>query len=240
MAKHLKRHNRWDIFIHWFNFVLWMLLLITGLGLISNENIDPVGGWWPDALRAVTGGGANLLLIHEILGVVWILGFVLYLLFNFQGAKVFLRESFSVDLRCDVNWMIKKPIHMLFGDEGLKKAGMKPGLPPQGFYNMGQKAFAMVAVVGGVVLALTGIVMILSQNALTAEQTWLAQWSILLHYVFAGLIFAGLLVHVYMAALAPEERPAFRSMFTGTVPADFAKHHHRLWYDKVVSKDGEE
>ncbi len=28
-----KRHDRSDIFIHWFNAVCWFLLLVTGLGL---------------------------------------------------------------------------------------------------------------------------------------------------------------------------------------------------------------
>jgi len=46
-------------------------------------------------------------------------------------------------------------------------------------------------------------------------------------------VFAGLLIHIYMASIAAGERPAFISMFTGTVPEDYARHHHRLWYEKV-------
>ena len=60
---------------------------------------------------------------------------------------------------------------------------------------------------------------------------WLVQWSILLHFIAVGLIFAGLLIHIYMAAIAPEERPAFWSMFNGSVPEEYAKHHHALWYN---------
>jgi formate dehydrogenase subunit gamma len=47
-----------------------------------------------------------------------------------------------------------------------------------------------------------------------------------------GFVFAGLLIHVYMAAIAAGERPAFISMFTGKVPEDYARHHHRLWYEE--------
>jgi formate dehydrogenase subunit gamma len=40
-----------------------------------------------------------------------------------------------------------------------------------------------------------------------------------------------------MAAISPDERPAFFSMFTGTVPEDYAEHHHKLWYDEVKTAE---
>ena len=40
-----------------------------------------------------------------------------------------------------------------------------------------------------------------------------------------------------MAALAPGEFPALRSMFTGFVPKAFAKMHNPLWYKKLGFKD---
>ena len=61
----------------------------------------------------------------------------------------------------------------------------------------------------------------------------LVQWAILIHFVTVGLVFAGLLIHVFMASIAAGEQPAFISMFTGTVPEDYARHHHKLWLDEV-------
>jgi len=52
-----------------------------------------------------------------------------------------------------------------------------------------------------------------------------------------GLVFAGLLVHIYMAAISPEEKPGFRSMFTGVVPEDYARHHHALWVETLDKGD---
>jgi formate dehydrogenase subunit gamma len=49
----------------------------------------------------------------------------------------------------------------------------------------------------------------------------------------AGVVFAGLLIHIYMAAIAAGELPALISMFTGTVPEKYAEHHHKLWYERV-------
>ncbi len=38
------------------------------------------------------------------------------------------------------------------------------------------------------------------------------------------------MVHVYMGAVFPEEKPAFFSMITGTVPERFAYEHHFKWW----------
>ncbi|WP_027183625.1 formate dehydrogenase subunit gamma [Desulfovibrio inopinatus] len=235
MTRQFVRHNRWDIGIHWFNFFCWIFLFATGLGLVKNDQINLVGAWWPDLLRTIFGTG-GLLLAHEIVGILWVFGFCLYLLVNGKGAIFFLSQTFLIDLKRDIVWMMKKPIHMTMGDEGLKRFGMTPGLPPQGFYNMGQKAFAIAAVLGSIGLIATGLVMILSQTSSGMAALPLTQWSILIHYVCALVVFAGLLVHIYMAAIAPEERPAFMSMFTGSVPEDYAKHHHKLWYEEVSGK----
>ncbi|MFP4316502.1 MAG: formate dehydrogenase subunit gamma [Desulfovibrionales bacterium] len=232
MERQLKRHTRWDIFIHWFNALCWLVLLPTGIGLIQNEQLNPLGGWFPAAMRDLVGGGANLLLFHQVVGIIWVAGFVAYMIFNVRGTLFFLKEIFTVSPVRDTKWLVKKQIQMTLGTKWLKRLGMDPTIPEQGFYNMGQKVFAQLAVVGSVIIAITGVIMILSQTMLANESTWMVSWSIMLHYLFAGLVFAGLLVHVYMAGIAREERPAFKSMFTGTVPESYAKHHHRIWYDQ--------
>jgi len=233
MPKMHKRHDRSDIFIHWFNAACWLLLLLTGVGLIQNPAIDPFGSGYPEALRAMVGGGGNLLAIHEGIGLTWIAGFLLYMLINIRGAVFFLREVFAVAMVRDMTWMLKKMVLMTLGPKALKAVGMDPDLPPQGYYNMGQKAFAQASVVGGIVIAVTGVIMFLSDRTFGAEATGLISWSVTLHFIAVGLVFAGLLVHVYMAAISPEERPGFKSMFSGVVPDDYAKHHHRLWWEKV-------
>jgi formate dehydrogenase subunit gamma len=233
MARQFKRHNGFDIFIHWFNAACWLFLAATGLGLIDNPALNPLGNGYPRVLRALFGSGGNLLLAHEIVGGLWIAAFLLYLVFNLRGALFFLREVFSVSPARDMTWMLKKQIQMTMGEKMLLRLGLDPRLPPQGFYNMGQKAFAQAAIVGSLVIALSGMVMVLSQLTLDSDRTILVAWAIMLHYLAAGVVFAGLLVHVYMAAIAREERPAFISMFTGTVPEDYARHHHLLWYEQV-------
>ena len=39
-----------------------------------------------------------------------------------------------------------------------------------------------------------------------------------------------------MAAFAPGEGPALRSMFSGFIPVTFIRHHNPLWYEQLVRK----
>ena len=234
MNRTYKRHDRSDIAIHWFNALCWLLLLVSGLGLISNPALNPLGERLPAALRAFAGGGGNLLVFHEAVGIGWITSFVLYLVLNPRGALFFLKEIFSVSPARDMTWMLRKMVLMTAGEKALRRLGQPADLPPQGFYNMGPKGFAQVAVIGGLVIAATGLVMVFSDAGPVTPSAALTGWAVTLHYLAVGVVLAGLLVHIYMAAISPEERPGFRSMFTGVVPEDYAKHHHRLWYDRVA------
>lgn len=228
----IKRHSTSAIFMHWFNAVCWLLLLATGLGLINNVALSPVGIGWPKFMNALFNGGQYLLYAHVTVGVIWSVGFILYILRNPNQHMVkFLKEMFTVSPARDISWLVKKGVSMTLGKGVLEKLKIDPELPEQGFYNIGQKLFAIPSVIGGVVIVLTGVIMILSK--FLAIAVWLVQWSILLHFMAVGLVFAGLLIHIYMAAIAPDERPAFWSMFSGQVPEEYAKHHHALWYYSI-------
>lgn len=231
----IHRHTRLSIFMHWFNAGCWIFLLLTGLGLIQNDDLQPFTSW-PTILRIVFGGGANLLLAHEIVGITWAGGFLLYGIIRLKSDVIpFFREIFNVDIHRDFLWLIAKGIQMTLGYRALgviaEKFGFSPVIPDQGFYNIGQKIFAVPAVFGGIVIVASGITMILSQVGMASTE--LVQWAILIHFITVGLVFAGLLIHVFMASIAAGEQPAFISMFTGSVPEDYARHHHKLWLDEV-------
>ncbi len=53
--------------------------------------------------------------------------------------------------------------------------------------------------------------------------------------VFA--IVAGLMIHVYMGAVFPEEKEAFFSMFSGKVSAWYARAHHEKWYIEKLKEE---
>ncbi len=228
----IKRHTKISIFIHWFNAVCWFFLLATGLGLIRNDKLDPMGRWLPDLIRGLFGGGENLLLAHWICGLIWTGVFLVYGILRVKkDVTPFIKEIFTYSPSNDLLWLIKKPIQMTMGYKVLENLGFEPKIPDQGFYNVGQKLFAIPAVFGGAVIAVTGIIMLTSK--FYTMDTTMVQWSILIHFVTSGAVFAGLLIHIFMASIATGELPALISMFTGTVSKEYAEHYHKLWYDEV-------
>jgi formate dehydrogenase subunit gamma len=233
MAKMMiKRHTKVSIFMHWFNAVCWFFLLFTGIGLIKNGDLEPVGAWFPDLIRGIFAGGGNLLLAHVICGFTWVTLFIVFTIIRLRKeVGFFLGEIFTFSMINDISWIIKKGIQMTFGYKMLTRLGLEPVIPDQGFYNVGQKLFAIPSILGGIVIAATGIIMYSSKFIMI--DTVIVQWSILIHFVMAGIVFAGLLIHIYMASIASGELPALISMFTGTVPEEYAEHHHKLWYDRI-------
>ena len=116
----------------------------------------------------------------------------------------------------------------------MRRLGFDPVLPPQGFYNAGQKLVAVIAVLCSVGLALTGLVLVFVSGKDGMES--LLQVCLLVHFCCAGLMAIFLPVHIYMAAFAPGEAPALRSMFTGTIPLEHVRHHNPLWFRKLMEE----
>ena len=228
----IQRHSKGAIFMHWFNAVCWITLLLSGFGLINNHELQPVGMWYVDFWHALL-APQNILVLHVTLGVVWVAVYAAYALVRLNREAIpFLREIFTFNPRSDMVWLFRKVLHLTVGENVMRRQGLPSDLPPQGFYNAGQKMFAVPAVLCSLGLIASGGIMLLSRS--WADGSVVVQWSIALHFLCAALVALGLPIHIYMATIAPGEGPAFRSMFTGYVPKEFAKHHNTLWYNKVV------
>jgi formate dehydrogenase subunit gamma len=241
-SKMIRRHSPQGIFLHWFNTACWLFLLFTGIGLLDNKDLQPLGMWWVGLMRGAFGGPPeNLLLAHEICGILWASVVLIYSIVFIRSETIpFLKEIFSFSVRSDLLWLLKKMTLMTAGSSVLRKLGYDSELPEQGFYNVGQKLFAVPAVLGGFVIVFSGLVMTFETSFASPVPI---QWAILIHFTFVFLVFAGLLVHIFMASIASGEKPAFLSMFTGFVPEEFARHHNTLWYqslEEIARPDTEE
>ncbi len=232
----IRRHNTSALVMHWVNALFWILLLGSGFALLANPAVQPVGAWWVGLWQNLM-GEAGLLFFHMILGAVWAVVYLLYCLFFTKRDVIpFLREITDISLVKDMDWCLRKGLWLILGAKGMRKMGLDPHLPPQGFYNAGQKLVAVVAVLASLLLVITGIILCYSRFTMGLES--IVQWSLLIHLCCAGLMAILLPVHIYMAALAPGEGPALRSMITGHVPEEFVKHHNPLWYAKLAAKEG--
>ena len=228
----VKRHSNAAIFMHWFNAVCWILLLATGFGLLANKLTQPVAQWWVNFMEIVFKGGGGLLDAHVAIAITWVLVFGVMTLIRWKfDSWPFLKEITAISPKSDVIWMIRKGFWLVIGPKSMRKIGLDPNLPPQGFYNAGQKYVAIAAVLCSLGLVSSGGALLFTREIWASQP--LAQWLILLHFCCASLMVILLPVHIYMAALAPGEMPALKSMFTASVPLDFVKHHNPLWFDKL-------
>ena len=221
LQRQIKKHHIAIILLHWFNATVWLFELVTGVALIASAYFRVAPVWYIELLEDVFGGRANMLRFHVALGLTWIGVFLVYGLF---GARTYLsaevmRREIALDAD-DIRWLVVRVLGIL----GLSKAP----LPPQGIYNAGQKLFAVM------VYAMLPVVMV--SGAVMAFHLFGAQavaWAIVIHFASVGLVVSGLMIHVYMGAVFPEEKPAFFSMITGTVNELFAYTHHFKWWREV-------
>ncbi|HEY4690562.1 MAG TPA: cytochrome b/b6 domain-containing protein [Anaerolineae bacterium] len=226
-AKKIKKHGLANIVTHWFNAVSWFVLLLTGLGILGNPDLRIMPQGYVDFMRNLFGGIGGLVESHKIFGMIWLLVITYNVLLGFRRYFVPFARKRMLLTPDDIEWLKKY---------GQKLVGKKVTLPPQDAYNAGQKLYGYVVILGTVTIGLTGLIMTFS-TLFPPEMRWIVQWARPFHFGAAGLVVAGLIIHVYMAAFFPEEKSAFFSMIHGEVDALYARLHHKKWYDEKVAEE---
>lgn len=199
------RFSAFERFVHWLTAICFVLLAISGLNITFGKTLVlPLVG--PIAFSAWSQAakfGHNYLSFPFTIGVVLI--FVLWVADNFPT-------------RADIDWL-KKGGGMFGGEE-----------PPVYRFNAGEKLIFWLVVIGGVMTAASGYLLLFPFYGTNIANMQAAQ---LVHSVIGVLYIAAMLVHVYMGTLGMEG--AFEGMATGEVDANWAKVHHPLWYNDLIS-----
>jgi formate dehydrogenase subunit gamma len=203
----IERTTKAERYIHWITAVIFVLLTLTGLILLY-------GRWVLIPVLGASGFSATAAAskaIHNYLGPV----FLLCLIAMFFG---FIRDSLF-NFKVDMQWF-------------LKAGGYLGGSHPSSEkYNAGQKAWFWVAMLGGIVLIASGLVL---DFANYGQGRTVMQDAHIIHTISSVVVIAFFIVHVYLATIGVEG--SFGAMVSGTVPEEFAKQHHDLWYDEVKGK----
>ena len=219
--RQIKKHVVAIVLLHWFNAVVWLLELATGSAIIVSPRLRFMPLWYLHMLEQAFGSRGNLLRFHLAVGSVWIMVCAIYGMFGWKHYlhTEVLRKEVALD-RDDIQWLFRRTRKLLKPDDS--------PLPPQGAYNAGQKLYALLVYTMLPLIMLSGIVMMFHLFGTTA-----VQWAMVLHFVAVGMVVSGLMIHVYMGAVFPEERPAFYSMITGMVNELYAYRHHFKWWAEV-------
>lgn len=224
LQRQIKRHHAAIILLHWFNAATWILEVATGVALISSRLFRIAPDWYLAIVNGLFGTRGNLLRFHVALGLVWIGVFLVYGIFGFRTylRGEVLKKEIALD-RDDLRWLVVRALRILGRTD--------EALPLQGVYNAGQKLFSMVVYTMLPVVMGTGVIM-----AFRLFSPRVVGWAVVLHFAAVGAVVAGLVIHVYMGAVFPEEKPAFFSMFTGSVNELFAYNHHFKWWREMKTE----
>ena len=161
-------------------------------------------------LAALVGGGATARFWHPWSGVLFTISIVW--MFKLWRGDMAITEA-------DRAWAKAMKYYVENEDEKL---------PPVGRFNYGQKLFFWLMLGGAILLLLSGLGLWFVESI----PAWLRHLSIAVHVIAALATIAGFIIHVYMGtAMVPG---GFDAIVTGEVTASWARHHHRLWYERVT------
>jgi formate dehydrogenase subunit gamma len=206
MSKRLiQRYRDGDRMNHWFIALMFFLAALSGLAFFHPSLFF---------FSNLFGGGPWTRILHPFLGVLMVLGFLLFFI------KIW-RENLITD--ADRQWM-KHAGRMLQGD--------KAGMPPVGKYNAGQKFVFWAMALSLLVLVVTGFMF---------WRPWFAPFfsiplmriAVLLHAVSAVVLVLSVIVHVYAAIWV---KGTVRAMTRGTVTENWARINHPLWHEEMKKR----
>lgn len=229
--KILVRDN-WTIRLHWFNALCWLVLVSTGLGVISGDSLRLAPAFWPEFLQNLFGGNANLVQFHIVVGITWVAVIGLFVLLRFRTVVLpFLKQVLVLTPAAALRdaWSMTLTLAHLFG---LMK---NTPVPPQGRYNGAQRLLGTLIVFASLGIAASGLYLYLGPGlfdfAGNSFYGTLFRWALVLHASAVFLVLIGLVAHIYFALV--EERESLETMKTGYAEVDFIKHHNPLWYEEL-------
>jgi formate dehydrogenase subunit gamma len=205
-GRRLLRFNAFDRFVHWMTATSFVLLALSGLNVVFGRIV--LQPWLGDGPFSTFSFWS--LNVHNVVGYAFLLGIL-------AMAVMWARDNLFRDY--DWNWL-RRGGGVLGGEE-----------PPAGKFNAGQKMIYWGAVIGGLIMGATGILMTLPISLLGVNAM---QWVHGGHSVVAGLMIALIIGHIYLGVWFV--RGSFDAMARGDVDLNWARKHHPLWADRVTGE----
>ena len=203
------RHDTAAIVEHWTHGLATAVLIVSGIALGIRVLFIP----------ALVGAGSPLSVamnVHFFAVVVFLFG-TFYYGANTLLALKRLKEHLPTG---DAVEYTKRHYGLLLG---FKKFTM----PPERKYFESEKMAYIMAAVATITIIVTGFAK-LAAHSLNVPASVMSIVTPA-HDVATLLMVAFILPHIFFAAILPSSWPIFRSMFTGHVSLDYAKHEHAGW-----------
>ena len=193
--------------MHWLAGFTYLYVLISGLAFYAPQL------YW---LAAILGGGPTARFWHPWIGLI------------FTVAMEWMRQTWRNEMRItevDRKWSREVRKYIENKDEEV---------PPSDRFNAGQKQFYWVMLASAVLLLISGMVMWFPE---------IVPWSlrgvrsaaVIVHEIAALVTIGAFIIHVYMGLFVVPE--GFRAMLQGYVSPQWARTHHRLWFNRIDSRE---
>lgn len=205
-TKYVKRYCVPDRLMHWTVAIGFLMLLVTGFMIFFEGS----------ASLLTSEVGVLIRRLHRVGSILFLGAPLLYLLFSSKRLGFLVAFKWN---KHDLGWLKAAPKHYFVGGEGM---------PPQEKYNTGQKLYYLVVLLFGSLLAISGLALWFDWFTGSA-----GVWMLVVHDLSALIITIFFGVHLHLTILHARERASFNAMSTGWMDADYAEHHHKLWFDKV-------
>ncbi|MBI4513491.1 MAG: formate dehydrogenase subunit gamma [Gemmatimonadetes bacterium] len=224
VTERIHRFSLVERMLHWTIAVTGIVCILSGLGWYSKRSFG--------FLLSVFGGGETARLVHGVAGIVMTVASVALI-------GVLWRRYVFRFIPQDWAWL--KVSGGYLRRHGKPAAASETPVPAQGFFNGGQKLWAILALVLGVLFLVSGLVIwwpdlwknFLGQQALPID---LIRWAYVVHDA-AFIVFAPMVIfHIYLSTLLNPS--TFEAMTSGAVTRLWALYHHPLWYAEVMGEPG--
>jgi formate dehydrogenase gamma subunit len=222
---------------HLLHFMIFFI--ITGLPLLSTNfsflgslfalPCDFIGSVYSDISTSGLTDNERLALglqvarvIHRITALFFIMmaiPFVIVHLINIRNWAIWPEDRWS-------------PMAFLDGIKGLLVNYIMLGHARFGKFNVGQKMFAWTMIVAITAITASGFVLMFRDFFSQGTQ----EFNRFVHAASFVVIGVFLIIHLYLSLL-PMNRQALNAMFgDGSLPIDYVKSHHPIWYEKLTGK----
>lgn len=205
-GRRIKRFADFERTLHWFTAIIFIFLALTGLTLLFGRFVVlPVFG--AEAFGVIASACKEG---HNLFGPLFIVAVVL----------LFIRFAWrNLPSRGDLTWLVK-------GGGIIGKAHVTAG-----FFNAGEKIWFWSVMVLGLVVSISGLVLIFPTLGQPRD---IMQLALIVHGIAAVLFIAGSFGHIYIGTIGTEG--SLESMTTGYVDENWAEAHHDRWHADAVAQ----
>jgi len=197
-GKRLRRFTDFERVLHWFLASVFIFLALSGLVLLFGRPVLlPVMGSEAFAVLASASKEG-----HNLFGPLFLVA-LLVLFFHFVVQNLYRRG--------DLTWL-------------LRGGGMLGVHASAGYFNMGEKIWFWLVILGGLALSVSGLTLLFPNFG---QGRQIMELALLVHGVAALGVIAVALGHIYLGTYGTEG--TLKSMTTGHVDLNWARSHHDRW-----------